>query len=127
MSLPHQQRAVLGQLPTAERTALYCTNAHNLPALKPDGVLVKTYHVALNPYDWKGVRYNFALKTAPAVLGRDGSGIVVAVGESVSEYKAGDRVSLHCAGDPLTPGMVLLQRCLPRIRCVPRVLRAPRV
>lgn len=94
MTLPSTQRALLGRLPTAERPALVCTNDHEVPLLQDNRVLVRTHHVALNPYDWKGVRFKFALKQEAAVLGRDGSGVVVSVGDKVSGWKPGDRVSL---------------------------------
>jgi hypothetical protein len=92
MTLPKTQRAVLGRLPTAGQGALLCADNHPIPTIEDDRVLVKAHHVALNPYDWKGVRYKFALKEVAAVMGRDGSGVVVSVGDKVKLFEPGDRV-----------------------------------
>jgi NADPH:quinone reductase-like Zn-dependent oxidoreductase len=58
-------------------------------------VLVESSAASVNPIDWKvrsGARQkDFPLKL-PAILGRDVSGVVRAVGENIRTFKPGDRV-----------------------------------
>src|ERR1700683_3376485 len=65
------------------------------PALSDDSVLVETSATSVNPIDWKirsGARQkDFPLKL-PAILGRDVSGVVRAVGRNIRTFKPGDRV-----------------------------------
>lgn len=65
------------------------------PALSDDSVLVETSASSVNPIDWKmrsGARQkDFALKL-PAILGRDVSGVVRAVGRNIRTFEPGDRV-----------------------------------
>ena len=58
-------------------------------------VLVEVHAASINPVDWKiraGYLQKMAPLTMPATLGGDVSGIVAAVGASVSNLKVGDRV-----------------------------------
>jgi NADPH:quinone reductase-like Zn-dependent oxidoreductase len=65
------------------------------PALSDDSVTVETSAASVNPIDWKirsGARQkDFPLKL-PAILGRDVSGVVRAVGRNIRTFKPGDRV-----------------------------------
>jgi NADPH:quinone reductase-like Zn-dependent oxidoreductase len=65
------------------------------PALSDDSVLVESSATSVNPIDWKvrsGARQkDFPLKL-PAILGRDVSGTVRAVGRNIRSFKPGDRV-----------------------------------
>jgi NADPH:quinone reductase-like Zn-dependent oxidoreductase len=65
------------------------------PALSDDSVLVETSATSVNPIDWKvrsGARQkDFPLKL-PAILGRDVSGVVRAVGRNIRTFEPGDRV-----------------------------------
>jgi NADPH:quinone reductase-like Zn-dependent oxidoreductase len=65
------------------------------PTLTADSVLVESAATSVNPVDWKirsGARQkDFPLKL-PAILGRDVSGIVRAVGRNIRTFKPGDRV-----------------------------------
>jgi NADPH:quinone reductase-like Zn-dependent oxidoreductase len=65
------------------------------PQLSGGTVLIATAAASVNPIDWKlrsGVlQKNFPL-SFPAILGRDVSGVVRAVGANVKHFKAGDRV-----------------------------------
>lgn len=65
------------------------------PTLSADFVLVETFGASVNPIDWKirsGARQkDFPLKL-PAILGRDVSGVVRAVGSNIRTFKPGDRV-----------------------------------
>ena len=79
-------------LPTL--TATYQVQSIPRPTLASGQVLVKVIAAALNPADWKIQTYGTLVNVYPAVLGSDGSGTVVAVGEKVSPdaYTVGDRV-----------------------------------
>ena len=65
------------------------------PALQPSQALVDLVATSINPIDWKvrsGARQkDFPLKL-PAILGKDVSGTVRAVGKDVRHLKIGDRV-----------------------------------
>jgi len=65
------------------------------PTLSDDSVLVETSATSVNPIDWKvrsGARQkDFPLKL-PAILGRDVSGVVRAVGRNIRTFKPGDCV-----------------------------------
>jgi NADPH:quinone reductase-like Zn-dependent oxidoreductase len=65
------------------------------PTLAADAVLIEAAAASVNPIDWKirsGARKkDFPLKL-PAILGRDVSGIVRAVGLNIRTFKPGDRV-----------------------------------
>jgi len=65
------------------------------PLVQPDSVLIKTVASSVNPIDWKvrsGARQKDFPLSLPAILGRDVSGVVVAVGPDVRNVKPGDRV-----------------------------------
>jgi NADPH:quinone reductase-like Zn-dependent oxidoreductase len=65
------------------------------PQISGSTVLIAAAAASVNPIDWKlrsgAIQKNFPL-TLPAILGRDISGIVQAVGANVKHFKAGDRV-----------------------------------
>ncbi|KAL4897493.1 chaperonin 10-like protein [Aspergillus ambiguus] len=61
-----------------------------IPALRDDYILVKTVSVALNPTDWKHIKF---LAPPGCVIGCDYAGVVEAVGKNVKKsFKKGDRV-----------------------------------
>jgi NADPH:quinone reductase-like Zn-dependent oxidoreductase len=65
------------------------------PVLGNDSVLIETAATSINPIDWKvrsGARQKDFPLTLPAVLGKDVSGVVRAVGGNVRTFKPGDRV-----------------------------------
>jgi NADPH:quinone reductase-like Zn-dependent oxidoreductase len=65
------------------------------PQLNGDTVLIAAVATSVNPIDWKvrsGVRQKDFPLSFPAILGRDVSGIVRAVGAKVKHFKPGDRV-----------------------------------
>src|SRR5580698_6433597 len=69
----------------------------NLPEPQMSGstVLIATAAASVNPIDWKlrsGMRQRDFPLSFPAILGRDVSGIVRAVGANVKQFKAGDSV-----------------------------------
>jgi NADPH:quinone reductase-like Zn-dependent oxidoreductase len=65
------------------------------PTMSADSVLIEASAASVNPIDWKirtGARQkDFPLKL-PAILGKDVSGVVRAVGRNVRTFKPGDRV-----------------------------------
>jgi NADPH:quinone reductase-like Zn-dependent oxidoreductase len=65
------------------------------PQISGSTVLIAAAAASVNPIDWKlrsGMRQKDSPLSFPAILGRDVSGIVRAVGANVKHFKAGDRV-----------------------------------
>jgi NADPH:quinone reductase-like Zn-dependent oxidoreductase len=65
------------------------------PAVAPDSVLIETVAASINPVDWKirsGARQKDFPLVLPAILGRDVSGVVRAVGANVRNFKPGEQV-----------------------------------
>jgi NADPH:quinone reductase-like Zn-dependent oxidoreductase len=65
------------------------------PQLSGSTVLIAATAASVNPIDWKlrsGAMQKMHPLTFPAILGRDVSGIVRAVGATAKHFKAGDRV-----------------------------------
>jgi NADPH:quinone reductase-like Zn-dependent oxidoreductase len=65
------------------------------PTLSVDFVLIETAASSVNPIDWKirsGARQKDFPLVLPAILGKDVSGIVRAVGSNIRTFKPGDRV-----------------------------------
>jgi NADPH:quinone reductase-like Zn-dependent oxidoreductase len=91
MSIPQTHRAAYihgkGEAPkVAERT---------LSKAKPNEVSIKIAATAINPVDWKLRDYGLFIVPGweyPAILGSDGSGTVVAVGDDVTDFSVGERV-----------------------------------
>ncbi len=65
------------------------------PQISGGTVLIATAAASVNPIDWKvrsGMRQKDFPLSFPAILGRDVSGVVRAVGANVKHFKPGDRV-----------------------------------
>jgi NADPH:quinone reductase-like Zn-dependent oxidoreductase len=65
------------------------------PATGADMVLIEAVATSVNPVDWKirsGARQKDFPLTLPAILGKDVSGVVRAVGTNIRHFKPGDRV-----------------------------------
>ena len=65
------------------------------PQVSGDTVLIAAVAASVNPIDWKlrsGMMRNIFPLSFPAILGRDVSGIVRAVGANVKHFKPGERV-----------------------------------
>jgi NADPH:quinone reductase-like Zn-dependent oxidoreductase len=65
------------------------------PQISGNTVFIAAAAASVNPIDWKlrsGARQKDSPLSFPAILGRDVSGVVRAVGANVKHFKAGDRV-----------------------------------
>src|SRR3984957_8315828 len=65
------------------------------PQISGSTVLIAAAAASVNPIDWKlrsGMRQKDSPLSFPAILGRDVSGVVRAVGANVKHFKVGDRV-----------------------------------
>src|SRR5277367_6823809 len=65
------------------------------PQISGGTVLIAAVAASVNPIDWKlrsGMRQKDSPLSFPAILGRDVSGVVRAVGANVKHFKPGDRV-----------------------------------
>ncbi len=61
----------------------------------PGALVVRMAGASINPIDWKmrsGATKAYFPVTFPAILGRDASGVVLAVGEGVTSFAVGDKV-----------------------------------
>ncbi|TFK71476.1 GroES-like protein [Pluteus cervinus] len=66
-------------------------------------LLVKLYATALNPVDWKFIEQDVFvqfLSSYPAVVGSDGAGEVVEIGEGVTGFEKGDKVFFQGGYEP---------------------------
>eukprot|EP01029_Cantina_marsupialis_P028282 TRINITY_DN775960_c0_g1_i1.p1 TRINITY_DN775960_c0_g1~~TRINITY_DN775960_c0_g1_i1.p1 ORF type:complete len:339 (-),score=108.01 TRINITY_DN775960_c0_g1_i1:313-1329(-) len=67
-----------------------------IPEPKQGEVRIKVVCTALNPVDWKQVKYGLGINSFPHILGLDTSGIVDKIGEDTEcAFKVGDRVVYH--------------------------------
>lgn len=65
------------------------------PSPQKDQILVEVHGVSLNPFDWKlrsGMLAQMIPLKFPVTWGGDFSGVVMEIGEGISEYKAGNEV-----------------------------------
>lgn len=64
----------------------------DIPKPGPGELLVKVEAAALNPIDWQIQAFGLFIEKYPCILGSDGAGTVVEVGEGVTLFATGDRV-----------------------------------
>lgn len=67
---------------------------------EPNEVSIRLKAIALNLLDCKQLYYGAMVEKWPAMLGLDGAGIVEAVGEEVTRFKAGDEVLSNFGREP---------------------------
>ncbi|TBU37976.1 GroES-like protein [Dichomitus squalens] len=93
MSIPAQQKALVLE----SKFGKFALQTTDVPRPGPGDLLVKIEAAALNPADWKIQTYGILVNEYPVVLGADGSGIVIAVGEKISPeaFAVGDRVTFQ--------------------------------
>ncbi|KIJ59659.1 hypothetical protein HYDPIDRAFT_183963 [Hydnomerulius pinastri MD-312] len=66
---------------------------NTIPEPGPGDILVKNESVSLNPMDWIFPKVGFyMMKNFPVVIGEEGAGVVVKLGEGVTNLAVGDRV-----------------------------------
>ncbi|KAI0071162.1 GroES-like protein [Panus rudis PR-1116 ss-1] len=100
MSIPTTQKALV--LPAKQ--AQWALQTIAVPTPGPGELLVRVEATALNPSDWKnqvighwdGIpELGLRVPGYPMVMGSDGAGVVVQVGDGVTSFAVGDRVFLH--------------------------------
>ena len=72
------------------------------PTAKGKNLLVQIKAISVNPVDTKVRSPQDKVESEPRILGWDGAGVVVEVGEEVTEFQPGDEV--YYAGDITRPG-----------------------
>ena len=72
------------------------------PTAKGKDLLVEVKAISVNPVDYKIRSSQDKVESEPRILGWDAAGVVVEVGEEVTEFKPGDEV--YYAGDITRPG-----------------------
>lgn len=79
----------------------------SIPDLGPGQVLVRISHAGVNPVDWK-IREGYLEKlfphAFPLIPGWDMSGVIETVEDSVTKFKAGDKVYSHIQPKPIQYG-----------------------
>ena len=95
--------------------------------LGADSILIEAAATSVNPIDWKvrsGARQKDFPLTLPAILGKDVSGVVRAVGPNIRTFKVGERVVAQA--DATYAELVAVERprspicpkaCPDRLRC----------
>lgn len=86
-----QQKALL--LP--EKHGQFTVGESTIPKPGPGQLLIRAHAAALNPVDWQIREYGLGLEKYPAVIGFDGAGEVVEVGEGQTTFEKGDRVCVE--------------------------------
>ena len=79
------------------------------PQISGGAVLIATAAASVNPIDWKmrsGKRQKDIPLSFPAILGRDVSGVVRAVGANVKHFKPGDRVLADTVGGDVAAKLI---------------------
>lgn len=88
-----QQKALYLDSPGGE----WVIKTKDIPKPGPGEVLVKIAATALNPADWKVKKFNPPFVPAslyPLLLGYDSTGVIEEIGEGVTTFVKGDRVSV---------------------------------
>jgi NADPH:quinone reductase-like Zn-dependent oxidoreductase len=77
------------------------------PQLRPGAIIVRVSAGGMNPFDWKmidGILDGHMKHQFPLIMGTDGAGVVEAVGEGVTRFKAGDRIYGQFIHSPIGEG-----------------------
>ncbi|KAI0655700.1 GroES-like protein [Cubamyces menziesii] len=86
--MPSQQKALVIE----QKFAPQVVKNIDIPKPAAGEVLIRIEATALNPVDWKIHELGLLVEVYPATLGFDASGVVVELGEGVTEYAVGDKV-----------------------------------
>jgi NADPH:quinone reductase-like Zn-dependent oxidoreductase len=92
---PHQHLAGLAECDQVKRCLAKIEEDVPEPQISGDTVLIAAAAASVNPIDWKirsGTRQKDFPVSFPAILGRDVSGTVRAVGANVKHFRSGDHV-----------------------------------
>ena len=92
-----QQKALLIE----KKNGPFVVGTRAVPTPGAGDLLVKVHAAGLNPVDWKIQVYGIFVETFPAVLGTDGAGEVVEVGEGVEGWSKGDKVCVPSKSTPI--------------------------
>ncbi|RPD53634.1 GroES-like protein [Lentinus tigrinus ALCF2SS1-7] len=95
--MPSQQKALF----LDSRQGSLTVRETDKPTPGPGELLVKVEAAALNPIDWMIQAFGVFVEKYPAIIGSDGAGTVVAVGEGVTAYAVSDRVAFQGTIDPV--------------------------
>ncbi|KPM41141.1 hypothetical protein AK830_g5445 [Neonectria ditissima] len=88
MSAPTLHTASILSAPKAQLEI----GARKTPRISSDEVLIKVTASAINPIDWK-LRDEFgSILNYPTVLGSNAAGVIVSVGDGITDFAVGDRV-----------------------------------
>jgi NADPH:quinone reductase-like Zn-dependent oxidoreductase len=77
------------------------------PQLRPGMLLIRVSAAGMNPFDWKmidGILDGHMPHQFPMIVGVDGAGVVEAVGEGVTRFKAGDKIFGQFIHSPIGEG-----------------------
>ena len=77
------------------------------PQLRPGTLLIRVSAAGMNPFDWKmidGILDGHMPHQFPMIIGVDGAGVVEAVGEGVTRFKAGDKIFGQFIHSPIGEG-----------------------
>ena len=86
--MPSQQNAIFLE----SKGGPLVVKSTEVPKPGPGELLVKVEAAALNPIDWQIQSFGLFVEKLPCILGSDGAGTVVQVGEGVTSFVVGDRV-----------------------------------
>lgn len=106
-----QHRALLALIAPHGQPVWQLAHSRPCPNLQPGHVVIRTTHVALNPFDWQAVTYKFGVDSEAKVMGRDGAGVVVGVGKNVTRFQPGDRVRTIGSDVDLPRFRLIFTRC----------------
>ena len=88
MSAPTKQKVLFLE----SKQGRLIVDTADVPAPGAGEVLVKVEAAALNPLDWKRIKFGLYIQSYPTVLGLEGAGTVEAVGPDVTTSAKGDKV-----------------------------------
>ncbi|RDH29045.1 zinc-binding oxidoreductase CipB [Aspergillus welwitschiae] len=83
-----------GEILIRNHAVAVVSDRFNMP-FNPIGFQLTSSDLCKNPVDWKIQESGLYLNTFPFILGRDAAGIVVDIGEGVTQFHRGQRVIAH--------------------------------
>ncbi|KAM7201136.1 GroES (chaperonin 10)-like protein [Rhypophila sp. PSN 637] len=89
---PHSTRRLVRQYVATKQGGPFQIIQVEYPTPGPDEICIRNRAVALNPLDIKSLDHGMMVRKWPEVFGIDAAGVVEAVGDRVTDFKAGDAV-----------------------------------